>query len=94
MPAAGRLRTGVVPRAKPGWAGRQGLGISAATSYRYLNEAIDVLAAQAPNLHTALQHVADAGWSHVVLDGKVIGCDRLTETKTSKNRNHRSRSIP
>jgi quercetin dioxygenase-like cupin family protein len=43
-----------------------------------------VLAAQAPDLHHALRRVAEAGWSHVVLDGKVIDCDRLTETKTSK----------
>ena len=62
----------------------EGLGISQATSYRYLAEAIEVLAAQAPDLHAALRRVADAGWSHVVLDGKVFDCDRLAETKTSK----------
>lgn len=62
----------------------KGLGISQATSYRYLAEAIDVLAAQAPDLHAALRRVAEAGWSHVVLDGKVVACDRLAEAKTSK----------
>jgi hypothetical protein len=61
----------------------RGLGISPATAYRYLTEAVNVLAAQAPDLHQALQRVADDGWSHVVLDGKVVGSDRLAETTTS-----------
>lgn len=61
----------------------KGMGISQATFYRYLAEAVDVLAAQAPDLHQALQRVADEGWSHVVLDGTVAGCDRLAETTTS-----------
>jgi len=62
----------------------RGLGISQATAYRYLAEAIDVLAAQALDLYQALQRVAGQNWSHVVLDGKVVASDRLTETKTSK----------
>jgi hypothetical protein len=62
----------------------RGLGISQATAYRYLAEAIDVLAAQAPDLHQALQLVAEQSWSHVVLDGKVVASDRVSQTKTSK----------
>lgn len=31
-------------------------GLSPATAYRYLHEGIDALAAQAPDLHDALQH--------------------------------------
>jgi hypothetical protein len=62
----------------------RGLGISQATAYRYLAEAIDVLAAQAPDLHQALQLVAEQSWSHVVLDGKVEASDRVSQTKTSK----------
>src|SRR5689334_10617346 len=46
-----------------------GFGISRATSYRYRDEAVDVLAAQAPELTDALQRVVDEGWSHVILDG-------------------------
>lgn len=61
-----------------------GLGISQATAYRYLHEAIDVLAAQAPDLHEALARGHDEGWSHVVLDGKVVTTDRLSEKTTSK----------
>ena len=39
-------------------------GVSTATGYRYLHEGIDVLAAQAPELHQVLQAGRAAGWSH------------------------------
>jgi len=55
----------------------RGLGISQATAYRYLDEAIGVLAAQAPDLHDALTRGHDEEWSHVVLDGKIVDTDRL-----------------
>jgi hypothetical protein len=60
-----------------------GFGISRATAYRYRDEGIAVLAAQATDLHTALRRVAADGWSHVILDGKLFDCDRLTETTFS-----------
>jgi DDE superfamily endonuclease len=50
--------------------------ISLATGYRYLHEGIDVLAAQAPDLHEVLQAGQAAGWTHVTLDGTLIGTDR------------------
>jgi hypothetical protein len=46
-----------------------GFGVSRATAYRYRDEVIDVLADQAPDLHEALEQVAEQGWSYVVLDG-------------------------
>ena len=51
-------------------------GVSTATGYRYLHEGIDVLAAQAPELHQVLQAGRAAGWSHVTLDGTLIATDR------------------
>jgi DDE superfamily endonuclease len=60
-----------------------GFGVSRATAYRYLAEGIKVLTAEAPDLHAALQRVADDGWSHVILDGKLFATDRLAETATS-----------
>lgn len=62
----------------------KGLGISQATAYRYLDEAIDVLAARAPDLHAALARGHEEGWSHVVLDGKVVEHDRLQVKALSK----------
>ena len=60
-----------------------GFGVPRATAYRYRDEALTVLAAQAPDLHEALQEVAEQGWSHVVVDGTLIRTDRCAETTTS-----------
>jgi hypothetical protein len=60
-----------------------GFGVSRATAYRYRDEGVAVLADQAEDLHTALRRAAADGWSHVILDGKLFDCDRLTETTTS-----------
>lgn len=59
-----------------------GFGISRSTAYRYRDEVVTVLQAAAPDLHEALARVADEGWSHVVLDGKVFTTDRCAETTT------------
>jgi hypothetical protein len=58
-------------------------GISQATAYRYLHEAIDVLAAQAPGLHEALDRAAADGLPHLILDGKVFDSDRCRIKTTS-----------
>src|SRR3954452_351066 len=50
--------------------------ISLATGYRYLHEGIDVLAAQAPDLHQVLERGKAAGWTHVTLEGTLIRTDR------------------
>jgi hypothetical protein len=60
-----------------------GFGVSRATAYRYVAEAVEVLAAQTPTLHEALRQVAADGWSHVILDGKLFDTDRLAEATTS-----------
>jgi len=60
-----------------------GFGISRATGYRYRDEVVTVVSAQAPDLHEALERVAEQGWSHVVLDGTVIRTDRCAETTVS-----------
>jgi hypothetical protein len=38
-----------------------------------------VLGAQAPDLHEALERARDEGFSHVILDGKIIPADRCRE---------------
>jgi len=50
--------------------------ISSSTTYRYLHEGIDALAAVAPGLHGALLAARSAGHSHVSLDGTLIRTDR------------------
>jgi hypothetical protein len=54
-------------------------GLSISTSYRYLHEAIDVIAAQAPDLHEVLGRAKREGWSHLTLDGTLIEIDRVGE---------------
>jgi hypothetical protein len=58
-------------------------GISRATGYRYLDEVIMVLAAQAPDLHEALRRAKADGVAHLILDGKLFSTDRLGEQSTS-----------
>jgi DDE superfamily endonuclease len=58
-------------------------GISRATAYRYVAEAVDVLSAQAPGLAEALERALADGVPYVILDGKVFASDRCAETVTS-----------
>lgn len=50
--------------------------ISQATGYRYLHEAIDVIAEQAPDLPEVLAAGREAGWAFVALDGTLIESTR------------------
>lgn len=54
-------------------------GISIATAYRYLHEAIDVIAAHAPELRDVLARALREGWQYVCLDGTLIACTRSAE---------------
>jgi hypothetical protein len=58
-------------------------GISRATAYRYVAEVIEVLAAAAPELPEALERARADGVAFVILDGKVIPCDRCREKTLS-----------
>jgi hypothetical protein len=50
--------------------------ISRSTAYDYLHEGIDVLAARAPRLESALLAAKMAGHSHISVDGTLIATDR------------------
>ena len=58
-------------------------GISRATACRYRDEVIAVLAEQAPDLRQALERARGDGFAHVILDGKIIPCDRCKEPAVS-----------
>ncbi|TDC57593.1 IS5/IS1182 family transposase [Actinomadura sp. GC306] len=64
---------------------RHGLafGLSQSTAYRYLHEAVDVLADQAPDLHQALDKAVADGLPHLELDGKIYPSDRCREKTVS-----------
>jgi hypothetical protein len=52
--------------------------VSIATAYRYLHEAIDVIADQAPELPEVLAEGLRHGWAFVCLDGTLVPCTRVS----------------
>ncbi len=61
-----------------------GFGLSQSTAYRYLDEAIEVLAARAPGLREQLERALAEGTPYLILDGKVMEADRCREKITSR----------
>jgi len=57
--------------------------ISRATAHRRRDEVIEVLAEQAPDLREALEQAQKVGFAHVILDGKIIPCDRYKDPTRS-----------
>lgn len=55
-------------------------GVSRATAYRYVDEAVSVLSAQAPGLTEALKRALAEGVPYVILDGKVFRGDACAGT--------------
>jgi hypothetical protein len=51
--------------------------LSIATAYRYLHEALDVIAAHAPDLDEVLTHARTTGLSFLCLDGTLMPTDRV-----------------
>jgi hypothetical protein len=62
----------------------QGFGISQATACRYKDEGVEVLAAEAPSLHEALERAAEQGLPYLILDGTLISSDRCADKKPSR----------
>lgn len=54
-----------------------GFGVGVATVFRYVREAVDLLAASAPSLTAALWRLAHNGHMLGILDGTLIATDRL-----------------
>jgi DDE superfamily endonuclease len=52
-------------------------GVSIATGYRYLHEALDIIAAHAPDLEDVLAQARAAGLPFVCLDGTPVPTDRV-----------------
>ena len=62
----------------------KGFGISQATAYRYLDEAMAVLARRAPTVRQALERARELGLPYLILDGTVVAADRCTEKTISR----------
>jgi hypothetical protein len=63
----------------------QGSGISQATAYRYLNEAIELLADRASSLREALEKAKEADLPYLILDSTVVAGDRCAEKTSGKD---------
>lgn len=61
-------------------------GLTVPTGYRYLHEAIYVIADQAPDLHDVLDKAKREDWPYVTLDGTLIRTDRVGQR--AENGNH------
>lgn len=57
--------------------------VSVATAYRYLHEGIDVIAANAPDLHDVLRDALVEQWPFVCLDGTLVPIAQLHGPKGS-----------
>jgi hypothetical protein len=54
-------------------------GISPVTAYRYLDEMIEVIVGQAPDLRQTLERARQEGYPHVILDGTIIAAEEGRE---------------
>ena len=57
--------------------------MSRATAYRYRDEVIDVLAAEAPDLREALERAHRDGPPHVIRNGTIVESDRCRKPAVS-----------
>ena len=52
-------------------------GVSATMCWRYVNETVELLAAQAPKLRDALRKARREGMAYVIIDGTLIPIDQI-----------------
>lgn len=70
-----------------------GFDVGIATVFRYLREATDLLAAQAPSLTAALWQLAWTHHNYAIVDGTVIRIDRLAADRPFYSGKHRYHGI-
>ena len=66
-----------------------GFGVGVTTAWRYVNETVELLAARAPKLRTAVRDAVKAGYAYVVLDGTLIPIDRIAADRPFYSGKHR-----
>jgi DDE superfamily endonuclease/Helix-turn-helix of DDE superfamily endonuclease len=70
-----------------------GFGVGTTTAWRYVNEAVELLAARAPKLRTAVRDAVQAGYAYVVLDGTLIPVDRVAADRPSCSGKHKKHGM-
>jgi hypothetical protein len=66
-----------------------GFGVSVATAWRYVQEAVALLKARSPKLDQALRKAAQGGLHYLVLDGMLIHTDRVRADQPFYSAKHR-----
>ncbi|MEV7907611.1 transposase family protein [Streptomyces anulatus] len=66
-----------------------GFGVGVATAWRYIREAITLLARRSPTLDQALRAAKRAGHAFVVLDGTLVAIDRVAADRPYYSGKHR-----
>jgi hypothetical protein len=70
-----------------------GFGVSTATAWRYVTEAVALLAARSPKLRQALAKAKDAGHAYVVIDGTLIPIDWVAADRPFYSGKHRKHGM-
>ena len=66
-----------------------GFGVGRTTAWRYVNEAVELLAARAPKLRQAVRDAKRAGHAYVILDGTLIPIDRVARDRPFYSGKHK-----
>jgi hypothetical protein len=70
-----------------------GFGVGTTTAWRYVTETVELLAARAPGLRTAIRDAVRAGYAYVVLDGTLIPVDRVAADRPFYSGKHRKHGM-
>jgi len=70
-----------------------GFDIGTATAWRYVSEVVDLLAARAPKLRTAVRDAKKEGHAYVVLDGTLIPIDRVAADRPFYSGKHKKHGM-
>ena len=66
-----------------------GFEVGTTTAWRYVNEAVALLAARTPKLRQAVRDAKKVGYAYVVLDGTLIAADRVAADRPSYSGKHK-----
>ncbi|MFF5264317.1 transposase family protein [Actinomadura viridis] len=66
-----------------------GFAVSTSTAWRYVNEAVDALAARSPKLDSVLRRARTDRLPHLILDGTLVTIDRLAADRPFYSGKHR-----
>jgi hypothetical protein len=70
-----------------------GFGVGVATAWRYVHEAVTLLAQRSPTLDQALRTAKRAGYAFVVLDGTLIPIDRVAADRPYYSGKHKKHGM-